>query len=48
MASPDEQIYEKYSEELIRFATFLVGPVGAPSRLLFITPTPARTEHREA
>jgi RNA polymerase sigma factor (sigma-70 family) len=33
MATPDEQIYEKYSEELIRFATFLVGPSDAPDVL---------------
>jgi RNA polymerase sigma factor (sigma-70 family) len=33
MTSPDEQIYEKYSEELIRFATFLVGPSDAPDVL---------------
>jgi RNA polymerase sigma factor (sigma-70 family) len=33
MASADEQIYEKYSEELIRFATFLVGPSDAPDVL---------------
>jgi len=33
MGSRDEQIYEKYSEELIRFATFLVGPSDAPDVL---------------
>lgn len=29
----DSEVYEKYSEELIRFATFLAGPTDAPDLL---------------
>ena|SRR5579859_4707721 len=53
MTSPDEQIYEKYSEELIRFATFLVGPTDAPDvlssailKVLSSTAWPNATHHR--
>jgi hypothetical protein len=30
MNSSDGETYEKYAEELTRFATFLVGPSDAP------------------